>query len=110
MTSDGCNIDMASPPHDARAVANFLLDAADTHNITLSITSLLKIIYFAQGWHLAKYNRPLIGQSFEAWEFGPVIRVVYDSLIACPTVPGRWLVSREGSERKDREACSAAEH
>ena len=40
--------------------------------------SLLKLIYFAHGWHLAKYDRPLVKNRFEAWKHGPVVRVVYD--------------------------------
>jgi uncharacterized phage-associated protein len=64
---------------DARALANCLLDLADELGIALTITSLLKIVYFCQGWHLATYGRPLVGQPFEAWQHGPVVRVVYDS-------------------------------
>lgn len=64
---------------DARELANFLLDAAEEMKTTLSVTSLLKIIYFAHGWHLAEFEEPLIGQPFEAWQHGPVVRVVYDS-------------------------------
>ncbi|HJR56929.1 MAG TPA: type II toxin-antitoxin system antitoxin SocA domain-containing protein [Rhizomicrobium sp.] len=40
--------------------------------------SLLKVLYFAHGWHLAKYDKPLIAQPFEAWKHGPVARVVYE--------------------------------
>lgn len=65
-----------SNPYDARDIANFFLDAAERNQTTLSITSLLKIIYFAHGWHLAEFGLPLIGQPFEAWQHGPVVRVV----------------------------------
>ncbi len=41
---------------------------------------LLKVLYFAHAWHLAKYKTPLVGQSFEAWKYGPVNRVVYDQI------------------------------
>ena len=40
--------------------------------------ALLKIIYFAHGWHLAKFGTPLIRNGFEAWQEGPVIRAVYN--------------------------------
>ena len=40
--------------------------------------ALLKIIYFAHGWHLAKFGSPLISNGFEAWQEGPVIRAVYN--------------------------------
>jgi uncharacterized phage-associated protein len=64
--------------HDARAVANFLLDYAESEGRKLTIMALLKIIYFAHGWHLAKFGRPLIRNPFEAWRDGPVVRAVYD--------------------------------
>jgi uncharacterized phage-associated protein len=40
--------------------------------------TLLKVLYFAHAWHLAKTHKPLIAQPFEAWKYGPVNRVVYD--------------------------------
>jgi uncharacterized phage-associated protein len=66
------------PMHDARAIANFFLDRADARGIKVSIMTLLKVLYFAHAWYLAKENKPLIGQPFEAWDYGPVSRVVYD--------------------------------
>jgi uncharacterized phage-associated protein len=40
--------------------------------------TLLKVLYFAHAWHLAKTGNPLVAQPFEAWKHGPVSRVVYD--------------------------------
>ena len=42
--------------------------------------TLLKVLYFAHAWHLAQFDRPLIAQPFEAWKYGPVVRVVYDQV------------------------------
>lgn len=39
---------------------------------------LQKLVYFAQGAHLAKYNKPLINETFQAWMYGPVIPEIYD--------------------------------
>jgi len=64
--------------HDARQVANFLLDYAGERSITLTNMAVLKHIYFAHGWHLASYGSPLVSNRIEAWEHGPVIRAVYD--------------------------------
>jgi uncharacterized phage-associated protein len=44
----------------------------------ITIMTLLKVLYFAHAWHLAKFDRPLIAQPFSAWKYGPVCRVVYD--------------------------------
>lgn len=65
--------------HDARAVANFLLDRADEMNVALTNMEILKHIYFAHGWHLVAFGKPLITNRIEAWQYGPVIRAVYDS-------------------------------
>lgn len=65
-------------PYDARAVANYLLDYGATKSQPVTTMSLLKILFFAHAWHLAKKGIPLVGQPFEAWPYGPVSRVVYD--------------------------------
>lgn len=38
---------------------------------------LQKLVYFAQGAHLAKYGKPLITETFQAWMYGPVIPEIY---------------------------------
>jgi uncharacterized phage-associated protein len=65
-------------PYDARAVANFFLDYGASKGQSVTTMSLLKILYFAHAWYLAKTGSPLVGQSFEAWQYGPVNRVVYE--------------------------------
>ena len=68
-----------SAPYDARAVANFLLDEADKRKFTLTQMKLYKIIYFAHGWYLAYSNSPLVLHDFEAWKYGPIIKVLRDA-------------------------------
>jgi uncharacterized phage-associated protein len=65
-------------PYDATAIANLLLDLADERNLKLTQMSLLKLLYFAHGWYLSSNNKPLLIQEFEAWQYGPVIKVVRD--------------------------------
>lgn len=65
-------------PHDAREIANFFLDQAESRGVAITIMSLLKLIYFAHGWHLARYRQPLVKNRFEAWQHGPVVRSVYE--------------------------------
>jgi uncharacterized phage-associated protein len=67
------------PPYDARAVANWVLEIAEDRDIELTQMQVLKILYFANGWYLATCGLKLIQQDFQAWEYGPVIRVVRDS-------------------------------
>jgi uncharacterized phage-associated protein len=66
--------------YDARAIANRFLDLADDERRRLTPMALLKILYFAHAWHLAKYRSPLVGQPFEAWKHGPVNRAVYEQI------------------------------
>lgn len=66
--------------YDARGIANYFLDRACQRELEVTVMTLLKVLYFAHGWHLAKYGQPLVAQPFEAWQHGPVNRVVYDQL------------------------------
>lgn len=63
---------------DARAIANLLLDLSDSHGIVLTNLKLQKLLYFAHAETLVCERRALIRQSFEAWQMGPVVKVIYD--------------------------------
>lgn len=62
---------------DARGLANFLLDEAETRGLELTNLALNKILYFCHAWHLAKTGEPLLAPAFEAWEHGPVVPSIY---------------------------------
>ncbi len=38
---------------------------------------LQKLMYIAQGIHLALYDAPLFKEEIEAWQHGPVVRELY---------------------------------
>ena len=40
---------------------------------------LQKLLYFAQGWYLARYGKPLFSDEIEAWTYGPVVPEVYQT-------------------------------
>lgn len=63
--------------YDGRAVANFVLDHADQLGIKVTNLSLQKLVYFCHVWSLIELGKPLIKQSFEAWEYGPVLQYLY---------------------------------
>ena len=63
--------------HDARLVADCLLDMACRKGQSLSIVKLLRIIFISHGWTLALLGRPLVQNAIEAWDHGPVITDVY---------------------------------
>lgn len=59
-------------------IANFFIDY-NAHCIDDTITNLKlnKLLYFAQGYSLALYNKPLFSENIEAWHYGPVVADVY---------------------------------
>ncbi|NHN67453.1 DUF4065 domain-containing protein [Pseudomonas fluorescens] len=66
---------------DARAVAQRILDecrAAGINNVTPM--QLIKLVYIAQGYMLAKHGVPLFNEPVEAWQYGPVVRSVYQAV------------------------------
>src|SRR5688572_13625678 len=66
-------------PYDARQVANHMLDRADQNGIVVTNLAINKLVYFAHGIYLADFSKSLIKNSFEAWQFGPVVQVLYDA-------------------------------
>jgi uncharacterized phage-associated protein len=72
-------VDAVTAPYDAREVGNYVLKLAKASGRSLTQMSLLKIIFYSHGWYLAAKDQPLIKQPIEAWEYGPVIKVVRDA-------------------------------
>lgn len=66
-------------PYDAREVGNYVLRLAKASDIEVTQMSLLKIVFYAHGWYLASKDAPLVKQPIEAWEYGPVIKVLRDA-------------------------------
>ena len=63
------------------AVANHFLDLAVTESaVDMTPMMVQKIVYFAHGWHWAIADKPLINEQIEAWDYGPVIRSLYNRL------------------------------
>lgn len=65
---------------DARIVANRFLELAREERKALTPMQLLKLVYIAHGWMLGLNNRSLINQPVEAWQYGPVVRDVYNGV------------------------------
>src|SRR6267143_2519586 len=64
-------------PYSAKSVANYFLELASSKGQGLSPMKLQKLVYFAHGWHLALFHKPLIDERVQAWRYGPVIPSVY---------------------------------
>ena len=61
-------------------VVNFFLAFANSKGDFLTNLKLQKLVYYAQAWYLANYNKPLFNDDFEAWIHGPVMGKLYRSL------------------------------
>lgn len=60
-------------------VVDFFVDSAlydpDDHMTNMRVN---KLLFFAQGWSLVRRNgKPLFGDDFYAWDYGPVVPDVY---------------------------------
>lgn len=65
------------PAYDPRAIANeFLrLNGGPMNQIKLQ-----KLVYIAHGWNLAINREPLVAGRIEAWDGGPVMRLIWNHL------------------------------
>lgn len=68
-----------SKPYDPRAVANLLLKEARERGHHVSNLKLQKLLFLCHAFHLVDTGRPLVRGNFEAWQYGPVHREVYDA-------------------------------
>jgi len=63
----------------ANTVANYFLAFAQECEEPITNLKLNKLVYYAQAWHLALFNKPLFEEEIEAWVHGPVLPVLYDT-------------------------------
>lgn len=45
---------------------------------TISNLKIQKMLYYAQGHYLAIFGKPLFDDPIEAWDYGPVVKAIYD--------------------------------
>jgi len=62
------------------AVAQYLLEQCQRAGIGLTPMQLIKLTYVAHGYMLAATGAPLLDESVEAWQYGPVVPSVYHAL------------------------------
>jgi uncharacterized phage-associated protein len=67
-----------TPKYSASDIANyFLFKAQKEDQELLSNLKLQKLIYYAQGLHLAIDGESLFGETIVAWNYGPVVPSLY---------------------------------
>lgn len=60
-------------------VADYFIWLANQTGSFISNKKLQKLVYYAQAWHIALYDKPLFEEDFEAWVHGPVIPALYQN-------------------------------
>lgn len=100
--------------HDARDVANILILRGVEDDNYLTPLQVVKLVYYCHAWTLVWFDRPLIHQKIEAWQYGPVIADVYESVkkygrdpILAP-IPG--IVREEYDEDEEMAIDAIYEH
>jgi uncharacterized phage-associated protein len=64
----------------AKEVARYFVAKQDRRaGDSMTMLKLQKLLYYAQGLHLAIYGTPLFNESVRAWKLGPVVREVWDA-------------------------------
>lgn len=117
------NIDVVTPPpnaqmdkqksdgpdHDARAVANYLLDLILKDGKKINQPDLLRLLYFCHGYMLGINGRPLFRQPIEVGRYGPVIRDIRNELIHYGSNPieQKLFVANEEFDQEERRIIEA---
>lgn len=73
--------------YSAKSIANGLLQVAQNRGQNISNMKLQKLLYFAHGFWLAHTGSPLIEDTPEAWQYGPVYPEVYHQFKICGSGP-----------------------
>lgn len=63
-----------------RGIADYIILFFQEHGEPLTNLKLQKLLYYAQGWYLALYDKQLFKDKIEAWVHGPVVPSAYHSL------------------------------
>ncbi|MDD5327181.1 MAG: DUF4065 domain-containing protein [Phycisphaerae bacterium] len=72
----------------AQQIADYFLSLVDEDcGDSLSNLKLQKLLYYAQGFHLAMYGEPLFDDPIEAWRYGPVVVDIYHNYKANDNKP-----------------------
>jgi len=65
---------------NALAIANYFIEKSIENKVSITPLKLMKLVYISHGWFLGLVEKPLIGDSIQAWKYGPVIGSLYREL------------------------------
>lgn len=63
--------------YSALTIARYIIDRETAQNRPVSNLRLQKLLYFIQAKFLISKGTPCFNDSIEAWDFGPVVPIVY---------------------------------
>lgn len=92
--------------YHAIEIANyFLFKAQQEGQELLSNLKLQKLIYYAQGLHLAVYGKPLFDEEIKAWQYGPVVPSLYHNykVFGASGIPADDAFDPSSIDEKTRE-------
>jgi uncharacterized phage-associated protein len=92
-------------PYSASLIAYAFVKKGIDERKFVTQMKLQKMVYFAHGFHLATFGKPLVNELFEAWKFGPVIQTIYKEYQSYGNSP----ITELGSKR-DKELQTLDEH
>lgn len=95
---------MTNPPYPVTQIAKFLLKKADSDKVEVTQLKLQKMLYYAQGWYLANFDKPLFNERILAWKFGPAIDEIYQKYKSFGKQPITQVV--EDSEISDLDEAT----
>jgi uncharacterized phage-associated protein len=67
-------------PYSAITVANWFIDRNQEDRFDLTHLKIQQLLYYAQGYYLVHFDKPLLEDNIEVWKYGPVIQSIYLSL------------------------------
>lgn len=79
-------------PAHSIAIANEFLKIGAKNNYLLTQMQLQKLVYIANGFNLAIYDRPLTSDPVYAWDYGPIYYELRIALRGCGTSPIKHLI------------------
>ena len=63
--------------NEAQTVAKYIINHCNRESLLISNLRLQKVLYFVQADYLVNTDNPCFPDEIEAWDFGPVVPIVY---------------------------------
>ncbi|MEJ0101919.1 MAG: type II toxin-antitoxin system antitoxin SocA domain-containing protein [Bacteroidota bacterium] len=102
-------------PYPASLIALVFVKKGIEEGYPVTQMKLQKMVYFAQGVHLALHKEPLISEIFHAWKYGPVVPAIYSAYSfygSSPITDTHWAASihEDNVEKIDGDAVKTIEY